>query len=133
MRKLPTDRRTVMLTAGAAALAAARPGAARSLDIRGDVTFEGGVAIPHGDLGIYLEDPAIENAARRRLAESSIESDGRSKSIAFTLSLPAGATVSARLRIVARLERSDGWLIARGSTQLDAASPYHVTLNIVSY
>ena len=43
--KRPTDRRTVLIAAGAAALAtAAGTGAAQSSDIRGAVKFAGGVA-----------------------------------------------------------------------------------------
>ena len=66
MKRL-TDRRTVLMTAGAAAVAAAAgPVAAQSTDIRGAVTFEGGAVIPEGHLEIYLEDTAIQDNARRR-------------------------------------------------------------------
>jgi hypothetical protein len=34
---------------------------------------------------------------------------------------------------VARLERADGWLVARGSAELEAGSPVSVTLNAVMY
>jgi uncharacterized lipoprotein YbaY len=132
--KRPTDRRTVLLTAGVAAVAAAvGPVAAQPADIRGAVTFEGGAVIPEGYLEIYLEDSAIQDNTRRRVAKTRVKSDGRLKTIAFTLSPPASATASRTLQIVARLERADGWLVARGSTQLAAASPVHVTLNAVMY
>ncbi|AGB73347.1 MULTISPECIES: twin-arginine translocation signal domain-containing protein [Rhizobium] len=129
-----TDRRTVLQAVGAAAVAAvAGPVAAQSSDIRGTVTFEGGAVIPKGRLEIYLEDRAIQNNARRRATETRIRSDGGSKAIAFSLSLPASSAASRTLQIVARLERADGLLVARGSTQLKAASPVDVTLNIVMY
>jgi uncharacterized lipoprotein YbaY len=132
--KRPTDRRTVLMAAGAAAVAAATgPAAAQSTDIRGEVTFEGGAVIPEGHLEIYLEDPAIQDETRRRAAETRIDSDGKSKATAFSLAAPASATASPTLRIVARLERADGWLVARGSTQFEAGSPVHVTLNTVMY
>jgi uncharacterized lipoprotein YbaY len=132
--KRPTDRRTVLMTVGAAAVAAvAGPVAAQTTDIRGTVTLEGGAVIPKGHLEIYLEDPAIRDNARRRATETRIKSDGGSKSIAFSLSPPASLTASSTLRIVARLERADGWLVARGSTQVEAGSPVHVTLNVVMY
>ncbi len=132
--KRPTDRRTVLVTAGAAAVAAAAgPVAAQSTDISGEVTFEGGAAIPKGHLEIYLEDPAIQDKARRRAAKTRIESDGGSKEIAFSLSRPASSADSPTLRIVARLERADGWLVARGSARIEAGSPVHVTLNTVMY
>src|SRR3954469_20610395 len=127
--KRPTDRRTLLMTAGAAAVAAAaRPVAAQSTDIRGAVTFEGGAVIPEGYLEIYLEDPA-----RRRVAKTRIRSDGGSKAMEFSLSPPASSTASPTLQIVARLERADGWLIARGSAKFEAGSPVHVTLNTVMY
>ncbi|MCA1407299.1 twin-arginine translocation signal domain-containing protein [Ensifer sp. IC3342] len=132
--KRPTDRRTVLKTVGAAAVAAvAGPVAAQSTDIRGTVTFEGGAVIPKGRLEIYLEDPAIQDSARRRATETRIRSDGGSKTIAFSLSPPASSKASPTLRIVARLERADGWLMARGSTQIEAGSPVNVTLNAVMY
>src|SRR3954452_22293516 len=128
--KSKNDRRTVLMTAGAVAAAAVvGAAAAQSTDIRGAVTFEGGAVIPKGRLLIYLEDTAGQDKAQRRPAGSHIESDGGSKAIEFALSQPAGATASPTLQIVARLERADGWLLARGSAQLKAASPVRVTLN----
>jgi uncharacterized lipoprotein YbaY len=132
--KRPIGRRTVLMTAGAAAVAAAAgPVAAQSTDIRGEVAFEGGALIPKGHLEIYLEDPAIQDNAQRRVAEARLKSDGGSKAMEFSLSPPASSTASPTLRIVARLERADGWLVARGSTQFEAGSPVHVTLNTVMY
>ena len=132
--KRPTDRRIVLLTIGATAVAAvAGPLAAQSTDIRGTVTFEGGAVIPEGHLEIYLEDPAIQDKARRRATETRIKSDGGSKAIGFSLSPPASSAASPTLRIVARLERADGWLVARGSTQFKAGPPVYVTLNTVMY
>ena len=132
--KRPTGRRTILLTVGAAAVAAvAGAVAAQSTEIRGTVTFEGGAVIPEGHLEIYLEDPAIRDSAQRRSAKTSIRSHGGSKTIEFSLSPQASSTASPRLRIVARLERADGWLVARGSTQVEAGSPVYVTLNTVMY
>jgi hypothetical protein len=129
-----TDRRTVLMSAGAAAVAvAAGTVAAQSTDIRGVVTFEGGKAIPEGRLEIYLEDTAIQGNAPRRAAETGVESDGASKAIEFLLSAPAGGTVLPTLRIVARLERADGWLLARGSAQVEAGAPLEVKLNAAIY
>lgn len=132
--KRPTDRRTVLMAAGVAAVAAAAGTvAAQSTDIRGAVTFEGGAVIPKGHLEIYLEDSAIQDKARRGTAKTRVKSDGGSKTIAFSLSLPASSTASPTLQIVARLERVDGWLVARGSAQFDVGSPVYVTLNTVMY
>src|SRR5690349_1207750 len=96
--KHPTDRRTVLMTAGAAAVvAAAGPVAAQSADISGAVTFAGGAVIPEGHLEIYLEDPAIQETARRRTAKTRVDSDGGSKAIAFSLPPPASSTASPTL------------------------------------
>jgi uncharacterized lipoprotein YbaY len=134
MTKRPTNRRTVLMTAGAAAVAAAAgSAAAQSADISGAVTFEGGAAIPEGHIEVYLEDPAIQDSARRRAATTRIVSDGASKAIAFSLSPPVGWTASPTLQIVARLERADGWLVARGSARFEAGSPVSLTLNTVMY
>ncbi len=132
--KRPTDRRTVLMTVGAAAVAAAASSvAAQSTDIRGAVAFESGAVIPKGHLEIYLEDTAVRDSARRRATETRIKSDGGSKAIAFSLTAPGSLGVSRTLRIVARLERADGWLVARGSTPLKAGEPVRVTLNPVMY
>lgn len=132
-----TDRRTVLMAAGVAAVAAAAgaagAAAAQSTDIRGAVTFVGGKVIPEGHLEIYLEDPAIQDSARRRAAKTSLKSEGGAKTIEFSLPLPANSTASPTLRIVARLERADGWLVARGSAQFEAGLPVHVTLKAVTY
>jgi uncharacterized lipoprotein YbaY len=130
--KRPTDRRTVLMIAAAVA-AAGGPVAARSAEVRGAVTFEGGAVIPEGHLEIYLNDLAIQDSARRRTAKTRIMSDGRSKAIPFSLSPPASSIPSPKLQIVARLERADGWLIARGSAQFEVGSPVYVTLNAVMY
>jgi uncharacterized lipoprotein YbaY len=132
--KRPTDRRAILLTVGAAAVvAAAGPVAAQSTEIHGQITFKGEANIPEGHLEIYLEDPTIQDSARRRAAETRIESEGGSKAIGFSLSSPATLKTSSTLRIAVRLERADGWLVARGSAQVEAGSPIHVTLNAVMY
>jgi uncharacterized lipoprotein YbaY len=133
MKRL-TNRRTVLIAAGTAAVAAAtRQAASQSTDFRGTVTFKGGAVIPKGRLEIYLEDPAIQDKAQRRTAKTHIESNGKSKAMAFSLAAPAGLAASPTQRIVARLERADGWLLARGSAQAGTGSPAKVALNPVIY
>lgn len=132
--KRPIGRRTLLVTAGVAAVAVvAKNVAAQSTDMRGTVTFEGGALIPKGRLEIYLDNPAVRDEAQRRIREMRIESNGKSKAIVFSLSPPAGLVESPTLRIVARLERADGWLLARGSAQFEAGSPLEVALNAVMY
>lgn len=113
MARHPTDRRTVLVTAGAAAVAAAAgPVAAQPKEVRGTVTSGDGSAIPAGRLVLTLEDPAVADTAGRRVAEARLDSDGTARAIPYALPCPADA---AALRLVARLERADGWLLARGS------------------
>ncbi|MDQ0321715.1 putative lipoprotein YbaY [Pararhizobium capsulatum DSM 1112] len=132
--KRPTDCRTMLMTVGVAAVAAvAGSAAAQSTDIRGSIVFENGAVIPQGHVEIYLEDPAVQDSAHRRTAEKRLQSDGGSKTIAFSLTPPASSGASQTLRIVARLERADGWLVARGSTQLQPGEPVTLTLNTVMY
>jgi uncharacterized lipoprotein YbaY len=133
MKRL-TDRRTLLIAAGAAAVAVTTgQAAAQSTDFGGTVTFKGGAVIPKGRLEIYLEDKAIQDKAQRRTAETHIESDGKSKAMAFSLATPAGLTASPTLQIVARLERADGWLLARGSAQVNIGLPAQVALSAVVY
>lgn len=129
------DRRTMLMTVGAAAIAAASGAgavAAQATDIRGAVTFESGAVVPEGRLEIYLEDPAVQGSARRT-TETHVKSDGRSRKIAFSLTPPASSGASPTQRVVARLERADGWLVARGSTQVKAGESVNLTLNTVTY
>ena len=133
MRRHP-NRRKILTIAGAAAVAlAAAPAIASSTDMDGTITFEGGKAIPAGQLKITLEDKAVTDTALRRVAETTVKSDGRVLSIAFTLSPAAGFAPSPTLQITARLERADGWLLARGSAEVETGSPIAVTLNTVMY
>lgn len=133
--KCPTDRRSILVAAGTAILTAAvGTVAAQSTDMRGTIDFEGGKIIPQGHVDIYLEDRAIQSDALSRAAKTRVNSDGMSKAIAFSVSPPANATASSpTLQIVARLEREDGWLLARGSAQFEAGSPVHITLNTAMY
>ncbi len=129
--KQPTNRRTVLAAAAMAAVAAASGTAvAQSPDMRGDITFAGGKAIPEGEIEIYVEDPAIQDSAQRRVAETHVNSDGASKTIAFSLAQPADGE---KMQIVARLTRADGWLIARGSVQVALNAPVTITLKQVIY
>lgn len=134
MIRRPTDRRSVLLAAGAAAVAAAtRTAAAQTTDVYGAVRFAGGATIPTGQIKLYFDDPAVPDAAQRHLAETRIDSDGGSKSIAFTVLLPETVTNVTTVQIVARLERADGWLIARGSAQFAVGAPADVTLKQAIY
>jgi hypothetical protein len=132
-----TNRRTLLMAAGVLAVGTsvlAEAGAAQSADIRGTVTFEGNEVIPKGNIEIYLDDPAVSDPAARALApKTQLKSNGKAKEIVFSLSLPASATTSPTRQIVARLERGDSWLLARGSARLRGGTPIAITLNTVMY
>jgi uncharacterized lipoprotein YbaY len=134
MMKQLTDRRSVLIAAGGAALAVTtKRAAAQSADLSVTVSFKGGAVIPKGRLEIYLEDMAIQEKAHRRTAKTQIKSDGKSKTMAFSVAKPAHMAASPTLQIVARLKREDGWLLARGSAQADTGSPAQVALSAVVY
>ena len=106
---------------------------AQSAEVRGRVTLEGGGAVPEGLLEVYFEDTADQDRARLRATKASIQSDGGSRAIDFSLSPPADPTTSPTLQIVARLERGDGWLLAGGSSRFEAGAPVSVALHAVMY
>lgn len=133
MMRLP-DRRAMLLAAGTAAVVAvARRGFAQSTDIRGTVAFDGGDVVPEGRIEIYVENPAVQGKARRAEPATRLESNGKSETIEFSLPPPPSTTVAKGTRIVARLERADGWLLARGSAGFEIGSPITVTLYPVMY
>lgn len=124
----------MLLVAGAAAVAAvAGAGSAQPAGISGTVEFEGGAAIPKGEVEIYVEVPTARDDALNSPARTRVESDGRSTEMDFSLTSPEDATTSPRPRVVARLERADGWLLARGSAQFETGSPVRVVLHPVMY
>lgn len=128
------DRRAVLLAAGTAALAAvAGTVSAQSSAVRGTVEFEGGKLIPEGRLAIQLSDPALKNDAQTPAAATRLDSDGKSRALDFSLPLPASWAASESAQIVARLERADGWLLARGSAKAEADAAIHITLYTVMY
>lgn len=128
------DRRTVLLAVGTAAFAAAAlAGTARPMEVEVTVGFEGDEFVPKGQLVVYLDDPASPDDARSLAEATNVGSDGGSRNIDISLPLPPGADTSSPQQIVARLERPDGWLLARGSTQLDTGAPVIITLYTVMY
>ena len=117
------DRRTFLITGtAAAALLFAVPGTASSGDVHGKVTYAGGAVIPEGRLVIA---PDGDEPVRPAL----ISSDGKSTEIAFEMP----AEMPSNGSIVARLERADGWLLARGSTSVEAGNAVIIELFEVMY
>lgn len=131
--KRTTNRRKMMIAGAGVAAVAALSGAAvpQATEIKGVVSYAGGEFIPEGQVRIYLEDPAAGDGARG--AETRVASLGKSRSLAFSLPLPAGSTAFATQEIVALLTREDGWLLARGSTPAGVGAPVEIELGIVMY
>jgi len=129
-------RRKVLTTLGATAFAAATEAAIAGsmVEIQGEVTYATGGAIPAGYLKIRLEDLSGSTKAQRRIAEVHVKSSGAAGSEPFILQAPrARLAGSAPLEVVVRLEREDGWLIARGSGRVRGTETVSVTLNTVMY
>ncbi|WP_299740823.1 hypothetical protein [uncultured Roseobacter sp.] len=132
--KSAINRRTLFVAAGSAVVAMTAGGAsAQSGDMRGAVEFAGGKVIPKGQIEISLEDPSVQEKGYFSDIKTRVKSDGGSEKIAFALAVPAGAAASPTLQVVARLERDDGWLLARGSTKAEAGAPVSITLNTAMY
>ena len=131
--KRTTNRRKMMIAGAGVAAVAALSGTAvpQAAEIQGVVSYAGGEFIPEGNVRIYLDDPAAGERARG--AETHVASLGKSRSLAFSLPLPAGAATSATREIVALLTRQDGWLLARGSTQAGVGAPVEIELGTVMY
>lgn len=89
------------------------------------VDFEGGGVIPKGRLTVELDDGGGGDGAPLAAASST------GGSTRITLSLPPGTDLSAPRQVVVRLEREDGWLLARGSAQPGRGAAVLVTLYTV--
>lgn len=124
--------RSMLMAAGTAAVfAVAGATAAQPTDIRGTVTFNGGAAIPKGHIEISLKDTASGKKAGGPATTAALESDGGARTIEFLL--PADPAASPTPEVVARLERADGWLLARGSAMVKPGAPVEITLHTVMY
>lgn len=128
------DRRTILLAIGASAMITITEATAtQSPEIRGTIEFESGKPIPQGQIKITLKDTAIKKSSGNRAAEMQITSDGKSRAIDFSIPRPENLRASSTSTIVARLERTDGWLLARGSTELNPDAPTDIMLYTVMY
>lgn len=126
--------RSILMAAGTAAVfavAVAGATAAQPTDIRGTVTFDGGVVIPKGHIEISLKETASAKNAASPATAAALESDGGARTIEF--SLPADPATSSAREVVVRLEREDGWLLARGSATIKPGAPVEITLFTVMY
>ncbi|WP_405117430.1 hypothetical protein L0Z64_05705 [Phaeobacter sp. BS23] len=120
-------RRTLLLGAAGFALTALTYRAkAQSEVVQGRLIFAGDAKIPKGRITIFLSSLGQPGTSDPAL-EFDLISTGRAKRIDFTLSSAALSALSPTLQVVARLERADGWLIARGSTKLPEQAPRSIS------
>lgn len=130
MKRL-ADRRGILLAAATAAVAlGALADSPRSSEIAITIGFDGGAAIPKGRLAVYLEGPADR---QHTAARADAESNGGSSKISLALPLPPGTAMTSPQQVVAELQRADGWLLARGSAQVENGLPVEITLYTVMY
>ncbi len=130
------NRSAVLLAAGLLAVgtgAISKTTGAQTSDIRGTLTFAGDADIPKGQIRIYLEDTAIKNSAREFASRTDLKSSGKSKAINFSVSRSSNIQASPTLRIVAQLQRPDGWLLAQGSIKLKPGKPHNIMLYETMY
>ncbi|KZK92252.1 hypothetical protein PsAD5_04007 [Pseudovibrio sp. Ad5] len=106
---------------------------AQASDIRGTLTFAGDTEIPKGQVKIYIEDTAIKDSTRELTTQIHLNSSGKSKAIDFSVARPSNVQVSPTLRIIAQLQRPDGWLLAQGSTKIKSGKPLGIMLYRTMY
>ena len=112
-------------------MAVAGPASPEAADITGTVELAGGEAIPKGQVRIYIE--GSDAGAPQGDREAKVRSDGGLKTVDFSLAQPATPSAMPSLRVIARLERDDGWLLARGSALAESGSPVRIILRTVMY
>ena len=130
--KAPNQRRSFLMAAGAAAMAAGVASGQPPARL-GALDYEGGKAIPAGIIEIVFEATTGNGQGRASPGATRLTSDGKARELAFPLPEPASAARSGKARIVAYLERADGWLLARGAARLDGDGPVRITLHGVIY
>ncbi|MCV0423921.1 MAG: hypothetical protein K5905_00465 [Roseibium sp.] len=129
--KRVTARGTRLLVAAILAMfTTAQTTVAQTPFVSGTVRFHGEKAIPKGQIEIFLKDLEMDGA---NVVKTQLKSDGGSREIAFSLELPVNLKSSPSQQIVARLERADGWLLARGSAKFKIDTPVEIILNTVLY
>ncbi|MGG9998463.1 hypothetical protein ACQU0X_00050 [Pseudovibrio ascidiaceicola] len=130
------NRSAALLTAGllvAGTGAVSKTTEAQASDIRGTLTFAGDTEIPKGQIKIYIEDTAIKDSARELTPKTHLNSTGKSTAIAFSVTRPANIQTSPTLRIIAQLQRPDGWLIAQGSIKINDNNSLDIVLYRTMY
>ena len=126
---MPRPTRNLMLAALIWAGLPAFAGQTARPMVEGSVIYEADGPIPQGRVSLILEERSSDG--KRESDAVMLDSVGKDKAIAFSMPMPEGEAEG--MQIVARLERADGWLLARGSAPVTPGLPVEVTLNTVLY
>ncbi|TWI87331.1 hypothetical protein JM93_02573 [Roseibium hamelinense] len=97
------------------------------------VTYPSLKAIPEGRIRIFVPDQAVPSSETggQGLREKLLITDGNTDFEEF--SLPVSFAAARPVQIIAHLERTDGWLLARGSVRLSHAKDVVIQLTKVMY
>ncbi|MEM7710444.1 MAG: hypothetical protein AAF264_06780 [Pseudomonadota bacterium] len=95
----------------AVGLTAASLGSALAEGVSGTINYANGMPIPKGRIFLRVEDTTMSEPA----PWTALAHGGPARALAFALDTPARQTAMPTPQVVVRLERPDGWLIARGS------------------
>lgn len=107
--------------------------AAEMVTIRGTVRQNDGKAIPAGKIEICLDDTANQAGMPHCADKTQISSNGKARHIDFSIPAPKSALKSPTFRILARLKRTDGWLIAGGRAKPNGRLEADISLSKVMY
>ena len=128
---------TLLMTAAlgsASSMAQGQQGASPHQSISGTISFAEHAKIPKGELKLYLGGTSHSNQRIELKLLSPLKSSGAKTSITFAASFPQMSQSATPIQLIARLERSDGWLIARGSVLMSyPETQQNITLFPVMY
>ncbi|MDD7911549.1 hypothetical protein PUV47_16585 [Pseudovibrio exalbescens] len=111
-----------------------QPVNAQTQKISGTISFADQELIPEGSLKLYLKSTARPDSKTELETETPLESRGKTGTLAFVANLPEALEPTAPFQLIARLERADGWLLARGAASLKKPDmPQEITLYTVMY
>ena len=75
----------------------------------------------------------LDEPAGGRQTGTNAASDGKATKMSLSLPVPTSLNTTSPQQVVAELQRADGWLLARGSAQLESDAPVAITLYTVMY
>ncbi|EEA96930.1 hypothetical protein [Pseudovibrio sp. JE062] len=119
--KTKVTRHSALLAAGLAISAVstnAETVKSQPKTISGTITYAGDEAIPKGQIKIFLKDSETQSKSQVSTSKTQLISTGKAKTLAYTFAMPSKTKDYQMQLIEVRLERADGWLLARGSEKV---------------